>query len=136
MNTSLKTTRTIYLKSLMTVTKGIRTAITIAGKLDRKYNINKIFVDKYVPPGYRKITRQVFDVAGALGGGLGIYNYIQGLYAPDTPGNDATIPFRKLPPTSKSYQARGRSTIRYRSKCSPDYQYGTRKRYTRFSKRY
>ncbi len=104
----------------MTITRGIRTAITIAGKIDKKYNINKIFVDKYVPPGYRKLTKQIFDVAGALGGGLGIYNLFTSLYAPSTPGNPdygfPTIQQRKLSKTNQSYKTRRRSTVCYPAK--------------------
>ncbi len=112
----------------------IRQGLRLAGKIDSKYNINKIFVQKYVPPGYRKRVSQVFDVAGTLGGGYGIYNLIQSLYAPDTPGNDAQIPFQGPRITSrKSYKTRNRYPVcnnsRYRSR--PRYDY--RKRPSRFS---
>ncbi len=109
---------------MVLVGTAIRQGLRIAGRIDRKYNINKIFVDKYVPPGYRKNVRLAFDVAGTLGGGYGIYNLIQSLYAPDSPGQPSEDGFRqkiqqrKLSKTYKSYKTRCRPTIRYRSKYS------------------
>ncbi len=103
----------------MTLLTGLRTGIKLAGRIDRKYNINKIFVDKYVPPGYRKLTRQIFDAAGFIGGGYGLYNVIQSLYAPDTPGNSGQTVFQKRQQYTprKSYQTRRRSTNRYGPEC-------------------
>ncbi len=97
----------------------VRTGFRIAGKIDKKYNINKLFVDKYVPPGYRKNVNRIFDAVGTLGGGYGIYNAIQSLYAPDSPGNGASIPFKKLSKTGKSYKTRFRQTRCYcgRKRC-------------------
>ncbi len=91
----------------------IRQGLRLAGKVDRKYNINKIFVQKYVPPGYRNRVNKIFDIVGALGGGYGLYNAYQSLNAPDTPGNSAQIPFKKQQfKASKSYQTRRRYTTR------------------------
>ncbi len=52
----------------------IRRGLYIAGKIDKKYNLNKIFIDKYFPPGYRKTAKQLVDIAGVFGGGYGLYN--------------------------------------------------------------
>ncbi len=79
-------------------------------------------MEKYVPPGYRKTANRLIDIAGTLGGGYGIYNFVQSLYAPESPGMSAPIPFSKLSPTNKSYKTRRRSTIRSRTKyCAPRY---------------
>ncbi len=56
----------------------IRTGLQIAQRLDRKYNFNKLFVDRYVPPGYKETVNRIFDVTTALGGGYGIYNLLSG----------------------------------------------------------
>ena len=117
----------------MTLTAGIRAGIKLAGKIDRKYNINKIFIDKYVPPHMRKPARQLVDILGTTGGAYGVY---KALYAPDTPGNDnAQIPFKKQPQTSPPYKTRGRQSTgfygRNRQQCYPD----RYRRRSRFSKR-
>ncbi len=106
--------------------RAIRTGIYIAGKVDRKYNINKIFVEKYVPPGYRNIVNKIFDIGLT---GSGIYGLYKALSAEDSPGNSGQIPFQKQPQTttSKSYKTRRRQTSRYgtrRRKC-----YEPRRRY-------
>ncbi len=77
---------------MVLVGQAIRQGLRIAGKLDKKYNINKIFVDKYVPPGYRKTVNRIFDIVGTAGGAYGIYN---AFIAPDTPGNDGTVQYKK-----------------------------------------
>ncbi len=95
----------------MSVVRGIRTGLKIAGRIDQKYNINKIFVNKYVPPGYRKLTNRIFDIAGTAAGGYGLYGAIQSLIADDSPGNPIGIPqtkFRKQFTSRKPYQTRGR----------------------------
>ncbi len=93
----------------MALSSTIKKAIGIAGRIDQKYNVNKIFVNKYVPPGYRKYINKIFDIAGTVSGGYGLYSFIESLYAPDTPGNGGTIPFKKTKfKTGKSYQARRR----------------------------
>ncbi len=102
----------------------IRTAITqglrIAGRIDRKYNINKIFVEKYVPPGYRRYVRAAFDITGSIPIIIGISNYIQSLNAPDSPGRDndsfPQIQPRKLPQTYKSNKTRRRPAVCYPTK--------------------
>ncbi len=92
----------------------IRQGLRIAGKIDKKYNLNKIFIDKYFPPGYRKTAKKIVDYAGAAGGGYGIYNFIQSLNAPDSPGMSAQIPFQRYEPkTRKSYKTRGRQARCY-----------------------
>ncbi len=108
----------------------IRQGFRILGKIDKKYNLNKIFIDKYAPPGYRKGLYKVVDIAGALGGGYGIYNFITSLYAPESPGMSAPVPFQKqLPKTYKQNKTRGRRTVYNRSRCPP-------RPYNRFRKRY
>ncbi len=97
----------------------IRQGLRIAGRIDRKYNINKIFVEKYVPPGYRQTVRRIFDITGTLGGGYGLYNAYQSLIAPDTPGNRAFPPFQPQTKTGTPYQTRGRQSRRYNTRCSP-----------------
>ncbi len=111
----------------MTIVPVLKQAVRIAGRIDRKYNLNKIFIQKYVPPGYRKSANKLVDIAGLLGGGLGIVRFIESLYAADTPGNGATIPFKKRQQftTRKSYQTRRRYSRRNPSRCpsprKPDY---------------
>ncbi len=91
----------------------IRQGLRLAGKIDKKYNLNKIFIDKYAPPGYRKTLHKIVDVAGALGGGYGIYRFGQSLLESETPGMGGQIPFKRVRFTSrKSYQTRSRPTER------------------------
>ncbi len=97
----------------MAYSTAIKRGFAIAGKIDKKYNLNKIFIDKYFPPGYRKTAHKIVDIAGVAGGGYGIYNFIQSLYAPDTPGNDAQIPFQRTRnETGSPYKTRRRRTAR------------------------
>ncbi len=112
----------------------IKRGLYLAGRIDKKYNLNKIFIDKYLPPGYRKGAYKIVDVAGALGGGYGIYNFIQSLYAPDTPGNDdaQTIQQRNGFKTDKSYKARPRFATRYSTKRPVCYQSRRRSRRTSY----
>ncbi len=94
--------------------QAIRQGLRIAGRIDRKYNINKIFIDKYFPPGYRATARKIVDIAGVFGGGYGIYNFIQSLNAPASPGNPDAVPFQKQRPkftSRKSYKTRNRPTV-------------------------
>ncbi len=111
----------------MTVYGAAKAAVKLAGRLDKKYNINKIFVEKYVPPGYRKITSRLFDIAGTAGGAYGIY---KALIAEDTPGNSAPVFQKKQPQYNKTYKTRRRLSTRNR-RCYPD-RYGpsNRKRYS------
>ncbi len=101
----------------MTITSGIRAGLRIAGRIDQKYNVNKIFVNKYVPPGYRKLTNRAFDIAGTLAGGYGLYQALQSLIADDSPGNPIGIPqqtkFRKRFTSRTSYKTRSRRTVCY-----------------------
>ncbi len=114
----------------------IRQGLRIAGRIDSKYNINKIFVSKYFPPGYRKSANRIIDIAGSLGGGYGIYNLLSG----DDPEQDNAIPeesqtyqqyqtrFRRTGWRSSKQQA-GRYGMRYKGRCYPR---GYRKRPRRF----
>ncbi len=106
----------------MGLLRGAKEALKIAGRIDNKYNINKIFVEKYVPPGYKKLTKQIFDVAGTIGGGYGIVRFIESLYADDSPGSSAPIPFekQKFTKTDKSYKTRSRYPKRY-NRCRDQY---------------
>ncbi len=52
---------------MVLIGQAIRQGFRLAGKIDKKYNLNKIFVDKYVPPGYRKTAYRLIDIAG-IGG--------------------------------------------------------------------
>ncbi len=103
----------------MTILTGIRTGLRLASRIDRKYNLNKIFVEKYVPPGYRKLVNRFFDIGLTLSGGYGIYN---ALIAPDTPGNSAPIFQQKKQFTPrKPYQTRVRRTGSNRIRCPEQY---------------
>ncbi len=98
----------------MTIVPVLKQALKIAGRIDRKYNINKIFIDKHVPPHLRSPARKLVDIAGTLGGGYGIVRFVESLYAADTPGNGATIPFKRTKQytSRKSYQTRSGRTRR------------------------
>ncbi len=98
----------------MVSTTIVRQGLRLAGKIDRKYNINKIFIEKYFPPGYRKPAGRIVDIAGTLGGGYGLYGFLEDLLTPDTAQRRAQIPFKKFYPITsrKSYQTRGRPTER------------------------
>ncbi len=54
----------------------LKRGFQIAGRIDKKYNINKIFIDKYAPPHWKPGLRRVIDIAGTLSGGYGIYGLI------------------------------------------------------------
>ncbi len=115
----------------MALIPAIKQGIRIIGRIDRKYNLNKIFIQKYVPPGYRKTANKLVDIAGTVGGGYGIVRFVETLYAPDTPGNDIGIPFQKKqrPQTYKSYKTRGRQTVRFgRRYCPRPESYQSRRR--------
>ncbi len=102
----------------MALLPALKQGLRIAGRIDQKYNLNKIFIQKYVPPGYRKTANRLVDIAGTLGGGYGIVKFVESLYAPDTPGNSA-IPFKPQKQFRKyrqSYKTRYRRTIR----CNPE----------------
>ncbi len=91
----------------------IKRGFQIAGRIDKKYNLNKIFIDKYAPPGWKPGLRKIVDIAGTLGGGYGIYQFIQSLNAPDSPGNGGfpEIQQRQRFTTRKSYKTRYRPTV-------------------------
>ncbi len=121
----------------MAYISAIRKGFQIAGRIDKKYNLNKIFIDKYFPPGYRKTAHKLVDIAGAFGGGYGIYNAIQSLYAPDSPGNDNAFQktVQQQLKTNKPYQTRSGYSRRFSTKCRPSYSNNRNFRYSRFSKR-
>ncbi len=105
----------------------VRQGLRLAGRIDRKYNINKIFIQKYAPPHYRNRLNKLVDITGALGGGYGIYNFAQSLLESETPGMGGQIPFRKFRKITsrKSYQARRgpteRACRRYNKYRKPSY---------------
>ncbi len=70
----------------MAIGAALRTGIRIASKIDKKYNLNKIFIDKYVPPGHRQLARRAFDIAG-IGGMVisGISYYYDNAFSPQKP---------------------------------------------------
>ncbi len=122
----------------MVVITAIKRGLYIAGRIDRKYNINKIFIQKYAPPGYRKQLNRLVDIGGTIGGGYGLYQFINSLIAPETPGNGAQIPFKKQRPffkANKSYQTRGRRAERNRFRCHGQY-YSNSSRRQSYSDRY
>ncbi len=107
----------------MALLPALKRGLQIAGRIDQKYNINKIFIQKYVPPGYRKTANKLVDITGTIGGGYGIVRFIESLYAPDTPGMSGQIPFKPKASTYQQDKARlrrtGRSGSRKRRKCIP-----------------
>ncbi len=119
------TARKIYPRLKKTaIIRAIKEATKIAARIDNKYNLNKIFIQKYVPPGYRSRANKIVEIGGALGGGYGIIRFIESLYAPDTPGNHAVPLPAKTPKqftSRKSYKTRSGQTNRYRTRC-PRYQ--------------
>ncbi len=107
----------------------IRQGLRIAGRIDRKYNINKIFIDKYAPPGWRPGLRKIVDIAGTLGGGYGIYKYVTSFQDDDGGLEQDGLPTENVIKTDKSYQTRGRYPRRFSNryrKCPKDYQYKRR----------
>ncbi len=109
---------------MVAVGRGIRTAIQIAGKIDKKYNINKIFIEKYVPPGYRRYARAAFDIAGTAGLVVSGLSYISDRpISDDGGGTDEDGSFSKQTPPSKynkTYRGRSRRTYnRYNNKYCP-----------------
>ncbi len=118
----------------MAAIAAIKRGIYLAGRIDKKYNINKIFIDKYVPPGYRKSLYKIVDIAGTLGGEYGIVRFIESLYAPDSPGNDIGIPTQRNGfKASSQSKARSRQTSRYSRWCKPRYQSRYKSGRSRFS---
>ncbi len=91
----------------------VKRGLYLAGRIDKKYNINKIFIQKYVPPGYRSTANKIVDIAGALSGGYGIYGFINSLIAPDSPGNSGfpEIQQKQRFTSRKSYKTRLRPTV-------------------------
>ncbi len=84
--------------------RALRTGLQIAGKIDKKYNINKIFIDKYVPPGYRKVAGFAYDAAGLAGIFIAAASYYYGNGI-----QKATVG----PQTSEFSQERSRPTRRF-----------------------
>ncbi len=115
----------------MALIPALKRGLYLAGRIDKKYNLNKIFIDKYAPPGYRKGLYKLVDIAGTLGGGYGIVRFIESLYAADSPGNGGQIPFKKKQfETNQSYKTRRRPTKQY-NRCRD--QYRNTNRYNRYS---
>ncbi len=113
----------------------VKRGLQIAGRIDQKYNINKIFIQKYVPPGYRKTANKIVDIAGTLGGGYGIVRYLESLYADDSPGNAPNgfqqKKIRQFTKTSKSYKTRRRQSVCYPAKYRGKYSVNQYRRYSR-----
>lgn len=97
----------------MTIVPVLKQVVRIVGRIDRKYNINKIFIDKHVPPHLRGPARKLVDIAGTLGGGYGLVKFVESLYASDSPGNGASVPYKKFTPARKPYKTRGGFSRRY-----------------------
>ncbi len=108
--------------------RGISTAIRILGRIDKKYNVNKIFIEKYVPPGYRKIVGQIYDVG--LTGAL-IYNVIDQLTGNNAVPSQINVP--KTDKFSKTYSRNQQYNRRYNKYCPPNY--GRQRRYVYPSRR-
>ncbi len=87
---------------MVLIGQAIKSGIRIAGRLDRKYNLNKIFIEKYVPPGYRKTANRIVDIAGTIAGGYGLSQYLN---APETPGNENGVPLQKKKYVTKTYKS-------------------------------
>ncbi len=108
----------------------IRQGLRIAGRIDQKYNLNKIFIDKYFPPGYRPGAKKLVDLAGVFGGGYGIYQLIQSFYAPTlSTGNGLQTPIPRN--GSKFHKTRRagtrRNTLR---RCRPNFRSNRYRRYS------
>ncbi len=106
----------------------IRTGLRIAGRIDKKYNINKIFIEKHVPPQWRRPAGLAFDVAGLVGTGIAIYSYLtensnNGILAPQVYEPYATY---------KQYKTRHRPTRRYRKQCYPAFRFSKSRRQSRY----
>ncbi len=116
---------------MVLIGQAVKSGLRLAGKIDKKYNLNKIFIQKYVPPGYRKTANRIVDIAGTLGGGYGLYNFVESLYAPSTPGNPNAFQTksRQRNATYKSYKTRRRRA----TSCYPR---STKKQYPDKSYRY
>ncbi len=110
----------------------IKRGLQIAGKIDKKYNLNKIFIDKYLPPGYRKTAYKIVDITGALGGGYGIYQFVNSLIQGDNNLNDG-IPqtYNGQQKTYPKNKTRYRSTARTHFKCPPNFYPNKSYRYSR-----
>ncbi len=107
----------------------IKKGLYIAGKIDRKYNLNKIFIDKYAPPHWRRPLHKIVDISGSLAGGYGIYNAINSYIAPETPGNDGFSSPWSSPQTRKQNQARrGYPRRKYTRRRKFQYCYQSRRR--------
>ncbi len=109
----------------MALLPAIKRGLQIAGRIDKKYNINKIFIDKYAPPHLRKSLNKIVDIGGTLGGGYGIVRFLESLYAPQSPGNPPDGSFskrnEKFTKTGKSYKTRRRRSVCYPAKRSRRY---------------
>ncbi len=113
--------------------RGISRAIKYELKrIDYVNPLNKL-VSKYAPPGYRKTLFKVVKISEALLGGKTAYDIYQ-MMAPDSPGNELSIPFQKQRPaftSRKPHKARLRRTVCYNGRYSRQSNYRSRNRYTR-----
>ncbi len=119
---------------LVAAGQAVKIGLRFVQKVDKKYNLNKIFVDKYVPPGYRKIVNAIYDVA-ITGGGL--YALYEGLTSGTTPDieDGFQTPVKYVSKTSPTYKTRYRQSRRYSGRCKPEYRYNRSNRYSN-SRRY
>ncbi len=109
----------------MAISTVIRQGLRLAGKIDRKYNINKIFIEKYFPPNLRQPARRIVDIAGALGGGYSVYGVISNFIDDDGLEQDNGFsqtfqPRSKTRPQYKAYSGQSRDySYRNKNKCPP-----------------
>ncbi len=110
---------------MVAIGAGIRTGFKVLQKIDRKYNINKIFVEKYVPPGYRKTVNRIFDYGLTTAGAISLWEYLNNDQT-FQPGNNAPIQPRNGFKTGTPYKTRYRQSTRYGSRnptrCYPNFQ--------------
>ncbi len=104
----------------MSAIRAVRTGLTVLGKIDRKYNINKIFIEKYVPPGYRKLVSRIFDIGITSAGIVSLYDYLS-TPSTDTTGGSPVQQQERNYSQSQKYSGRNfsRSRSRRRDYCKP-----------------
>ncbi len=107
--------------TLVGLGQAIRGGLRFARKVDEKYNINKIFVEKYVPPGYRKYAKTAIDIAGGAAPLTYIVDYLSNYSAIQNTGQQAA-PYQQ----QKTYN---RFPRRYGSRSQNKYRSGKRKCY-------
>ncbi len=95
--------------------------------------------DRIIDKTYRKAGLYnrgvVKGIQHGLAGGQIIGGIAQlGLNAPDTPGNGASVPFKKQPKTYRQNQTRNRYTRRFTTRCRPEYRSDKYQRPSRYRK--